>query len=509
MKDSSSKQIFCLIILLSITPFILFLGKNFLQTEFFTYEYFWAAFIYCLFFTLIATLIIYTNKKLLTVALFFAYFGFLQFYFSNMQNFLSTYIDSSSGYYILFFLLIVCLIAAKISNSLIFRKFIFILLFLNITISMLNLIPILGKSTYMYFKTTKNNGTSFSSSKNTELIKNPNIFYIVPDGLASPKILKEYTNISFENPINKLKKKGFSIPEHNYSSYNRTHLAFAALFKMAYPVTDVSPKFKDRKDFYPSIREKNPKLLKYLKDNNYKFLIVPSRWGGCPESREYRCIRPERNHKFNLFFENYALTVFFQNSLIKKISNVFNLFPHDDMDDSIKTTLNKMRINSDIWSEGGVFTFIHTMIPHKPYRNDDCSLTDKYKKVYSIEGYTTSVNCVFSRIQEITDHIINNYPNAAIIIQSDHGIHYKDPVKYPNKFDEISNLIIDYRLGNFTAVRSCKSDQAAKLNQVNIIKFIVECINDVAFTTQLENKSYFAAYENMHDYGKVFRVHKN
>ena len=55
----------------------------------------------------------------------------------------------------------------------------------------------------------------------------------------------------------------------------------------------------------------------------------------------------------------------------------------------------------------------------------------------------------------------------------------------------LQNSVIDERLGIFTAVRGCNSNQAAKLNQVNIVKYTIECLVSGTPTKQLENKSYF------------------
>ena len=74
----------------------------------------------------------------------------------------------------------------------------------------------------------------------------------------------------------------------------------------------------------------------------------------------------------------------------------------------------------------------------------------------------------------------------------------------------IYDSYIDHRLGAFTAVRGCNSNQAAKLNHVNIVKYIVECLVGGKLPRQLENKSYFAPYyETSVEYGKVFHVQKN
>ena len=105
MKISSSKQILLLISLLTVTPFILFLGKNFLFTEFFTLKYFWLLVIYSTFFIVVATFIIYFYKNFLIIVLFFAYFSFLQFYFHDMQEILRIYKNGSTGFYVLFFII--------------------------------------------------------------------------------------------------------------------------------------------------------------------------------------------------------------------------------------------------------------------------------------------------------------------------------------------------------------------------------------------------------------------
>ena len=63
MNVDSNKHIFSLIFTLSITPFILFLGKNFLQTEFFTIEYFQVVLLYCLLFLCAGTYFLFFFKK--------------------------------------------------------------------------------------------------------------------------------------------------------------------------------------------------------------------------------------------------------------------------------------------------------------------------------------------------------------------------------------------------------------------------------------------------------------
>ena len=501
MKNNSTKHFFLLIVALTITPFIIFLGKNSLQTDFFTAKYFWVTFFYCLLFICAAAGMLIFSKKSLVFVLFFAYFSFLQFYFYNIQQFFRIFKDGPTGYYVLSFIVLVSLIVAFISRSSIFRNFVLILLFLNVTLSVTNLIPAIGKSLQAVFKTANIIDNSPTTSSLT-LTKYPNIFYIVPDGLASPKILKDYADIDFKHSIKKFEEKGFTVPKHGYSSYNLTYLSLAALFKMDYPVTEKSLIYKDRKDFYPSIREKNPEILQYLKKNNYRFIIIPPRWGGCPKSKDYKCLRPIDNTYLSKFFGDYAISSMLEHSLIKKIYDKFGAL-FKDIDDTGKTALNHLKINPSYWSDNGSFTMIHMMTPHSPYREKNCSIINGFI-VSSKKEYRSSVYCAFNRIHELSDFIIKKYPNASIVVQADHGL----PKIYPKnkKFVEISNSFIDHRLGAFSAVRGCNSNQAAKLNQANIVKYIVECIVNGTQTKQLENKSFFGFYENQPEFGKVFRV---
>ena len=137
-----------------------------------------------------------------------------------------------------------------------------------------NLIPTTVGFLKISFKTTNIIDSSLNTKKNKS-VKYPNIFYIIPDELTSPKILKEYIEIDYKDSIKKFEEKGFNVQEHNYSSYNASYLTLAALFKMDYPMTENSPIYKDRSEFYPTIRRKNPELPLYLKRHGYKFIIAP------------------------------------------------------------------------------------------------------------------------------------------------------------------------------------------------------------------------------------------
>ena len=171
----------------------------------------------------------------------------------------------------------------------------------------------------------------------------------------------------------------------------------------------------------------------------------------------------------------------------------------------MKLKLNKMKSNPKIWAKGGVFTMVHMLMPHDPYREENCSITNRYTAP-SKEGYRSSVYCALSRIHKLSDIIIKNFPNASIVVQADHGVYPDNFTAKNSNFIQLPKLFIDYRMGAFNAVRGCNSKQAAKLNQSNIVKYIVECFVNGAPTNINENKSFYYWSHSDNDYGKFFSV---
>lgn len=506
--EFSNINTFLIIFLLTTTPFINFLGKNYLQIELFTSTYFFFSIFYTLFFLFTAAFILFISKTFFSyiLVLFLGYFSFLQFYFFDIRELILIFYNGPGlGYYPLAIILFASLFVALISRYSIFKNFIIIFLFLNIFVSA-------GKFFYS-INLKKNlditqidNSSSYIIEKSAKL---PNIFYIIPDTLASPKILKNYSNIDYKDTVKSLQDKGYYVSKHTYSSYSTTYLTLTALFSMSYPVTEKSNKYKNNLKFYPTIRDRNPELLKYLKKNKYDFTIVPPKFGDCPQSKEYRCLKPPGKNFILSIYQDYAVSELFNNSVIKKVLLVFRVYDRinvADIDNTIKTAMTHMKQNPQYWENDGVFTLIHMNIPHAPYREDNCSIINF--KVTDKEGYKSSVYCALNLIHEFSDFVIKKYPNAVIIIQGDHGRSHDSKATHKN-YKDISKSIIDQKLGIFSAVLGCDSKQAADLNQANIIKYVIQCLNDDIPEVKPINKSFMSFYSDEPEYGKVYLFKKN
>ena len=179
------------------------------------------------------------------------------------------------------------------------------------------------------------------------------------------------------------------------------------------------------------------------------------------------------------------------------------------MDDSISTEIEYMRTEPHIWSNGGIFTIVHTLLPHKPYMEDNYSIVRLDKHIFKKEKYSSSVLCALKRIEEITDFIIDNDPDAAIIVKNDHGVRLPGTeVESHELFDNIQKYFIDARMGNFNAAYGCGANRAVQNNQANIVKFVVECLNGTIMENKVNNQSFYGCYENHSLYGQVFEVKK-
>ena len=62
----------------------------------------------------------------------------------------------------------------------------------------------------------------------------PNIYYIILDGYANSKLLKETLNYDNKEFVNYLQNRGFTVIENSYSNYARTFLSLSSTLNMKY-----------------------------------------------------------------------------------------------------------------------------------------------------------------------------------------------------------------------------------------------------------------------------------
>jgi YidC/Oxa1 family membrane protein insertase len=366
----------------------------------------------------------------------------------------------------------------------------------------------------VYFRTTRNRikpSTSFETQlkSNEELINNndhyPDIYFLVLDGYANSKILKDKHNFDNSNFINSLEERDFYIAKDGRSNYMITFLSLAATLNMDYInylKEDVGVDSKDRS--LPSQMISDNKVEKYLKNKGYKTVNYRSGWGITDNMV---------NSDYNLSLNNNVLrefsTTFLQTTILAPFINIMAvknyrdnvLFPFD----------NIYKIEN---IKEPKFVFAHVVSPHPPYLFDengkslsnDIKLNNNWAEVEK-KYYLNQMKYVNKKIKALIDGILNKSSNAIIIIQSDHGSAFLGNKNWENPSDgfiqergKILNAILFNNDGKRKMYPTISSVNTFRVVFNNVFKDNFELLND---------STYFSTYEKPYNFINVTEIINN
>ena len=208
--------------------------------------------------------------------------------------------------------------------------------------------------------------------------------------------------------------------------------------------------------------------------------------------------------KLNNLISYDVLKVFLERSPIKQIylkiknlfltskSKIINIEYLHAENDAIGKFLKNIK-TYDLKNKPHLF-FIHNYAPHFPHiYNSDCSI--RWSGELSGIGYKKNYLCMLKRINEITNYINLNDPEAIVVIQADHSI-------MPNFFPELnleSTLFTQYDIFNLIKVnKECEKYISNKIDQPNAIRLALACATNQKVRL-LEKKSYRVYYEEEGD----------
>jgi len=344
----------------------------------------------------------------------------------------------------------------------------------------------------------------------------PNIYFIVLDGYASNSSL--LNNLGFDNTafIKQMELEGFQYQSKSYSSYSTTYLTLASIMLGNYPVTELSEKFLNRSEFYPSLlhAKQPPPLVSTAKNLGYEFKLFGNSWSG---NHGPHVLEPEPlsglPYYVDEFLANSPILKIF--SLINRNSKQLSEHPNDALR-RLMEHLNKKNASKENQKNAIVisdFFFVHHFQPHYPYIFDaDCNSRPYWNdnfKAWSESAkniYIEAIQCANKQIISFNKFIKQNDPSAVIVIQADHGSGFSgDPSISPSQWSQNS---VEERMGIISLAKvpsSCDNWLTDDLNSVNIIRFIFGCVTDTE-PKYIENNSYIAGYEDDSEYGKVFKT---
>ncbi len=250
----------------------------------------------------------------------------------------------------------------------------------------------------------------------------PDIYYVILDGYANSRTLREvvgYDNTSFEDF---LRNQGFFVVPDAYANYYQTNLSLPSSLNM----TLLEPS----KDFIIPLRSaSDTRLNQFLRKHGYRFVNPSKDWKNPNLSSD----DDESVGLGDFFRSDFALTLA-RFSMLDPIMNRMQWYS-ESVRREVLYVLKKFREAPDLDLGGPKFSFIYLLPPHPPYvfgpNGEDMGQVD-LGKAFDVRlsswdnhpAYINQVEFVNNQLMEIIPEILAKYPAddpPVIVIQGDHG----------------------------------------------------------------------------------------
>lgn len=342
----------------------------------------------------------------------------------------------------------------------------------------------------------------------------PDIYYLMPDGMANADALKEAFGFDGSNFLKSLGKQGFFVAANSRVNYPVTGRSLSSTLNMDYLAT-IREQIGLDVDNLPDIQKRminSSKVMTLLKAQGYKFITFSSGWSLTNYNQD-------ADIQFNGGYFDEFPRLFAKTTILKPFfeggSHFFTININKEQRKRVSYIFDKLsREVPDI--EGPKFIFAHIPMPHPPFVfdadgneiskkiGDFGDLTDAAIKNFDDLGYASAYfdQWVFTskKIDKTVKDIIANSKNPPIIIiQSDHGIYIPDPHNpkkldnYPDPDERASDIRLRMAVKNFIALYlpgKNKSILPTNMSPVNTFRLIFDQYFGTGYG-MLENKSHY------------------
>lgn len=313
-----------------------------------------------------------------------------------------------AGLYVSIIVLVICLVPRIKEQLSRFNWFLnisaLILMFLllaNIGMNEINKITLMRRTNNNYAEEKIDLHPEYIESKNY-----PDIYYIILDGYANSKTLKEILGYSNEGFLKRLAQKGFYVAINSTSNYASTSLSLTSSLNMKYICS--------KKDFPGSGEE--DEVVNYLSKKGYKIVDI---------SKEINMDKASDSSGF--------IIMLIKSTLIDAIAHRLNLY-EDFVRKEVLSCIDG--IENRVPISGPKYIFCRIPSPHPPYVfgqngesvnmlkpgvQGDIFLSSWDDK----KAYLDQLIFISKRTEKLVDVILKRSKSPPIIlIQSDHGPHF-------------------------------------------------------------------------------------
>ena len=245
------------------------------------------------------------------------------------------------------------------------------------------------------------------------LAEKPNVYHIILDEYTDNEILLKKFGYNNEKFLEFLNKNGFYMPDKSFSTFGSTPDELNLILNMDYPISSgwVSAAYQDLK---------TNKVMSTFSDQNYSVIETNSamRWKDFSDVDTHLC--------YDVDFIN---SEFLDQVLRKSIIRYFmEQHQTDTRRDIVRCTFNELS-EIALQSNGPTYVFAHLYVPHPPFifgPNGE-NVTPDHSEISGLQswenpqGYLNQLIYATSEISVVITNIVENDPNAIIILQGDTG----------------------------------------------------------------------------------------
>jgi hypothetical protein len=243
--------------------------------------------------------------------------------------------------------------------------------------------------------------------------EHPDVYYIIFDGYGRQDVLQHHYGWDNERFLGELEARGFFVARSSYANYPATHLSVGASLNLRYLDEELAAG-RPLTDYFELLKQSDVAVR--FRDRGYRYVLVPSIWGGTndsPIADDVLGISGEIGNEFQAGLLDLTVAGDLRSGIT--VGDV-----HLAAFDALETVADM---------EAPTFTFAHIVLPHPPYVLDRdgriiyraSSLRGTWFTQDDKRGYIEQVRFVNRRIVEILDRILDRSDDAIVIIQGDHG----------------------------------------------------------------------------------------
>mgnify|MGYP000227013869 CR=1 FL=1 len=258
---------------------------------------------------------------------------------------------------------------------------------------------------YQFVKKTDHNQSANKHEINQNVLKKPDILFVILDAYTSPESIKKYYGYNNDMFVHWLKKQGFFVVPDAKTAHTATPKCIQSVLNIA------ELNYAD----FPDDNFQSNMALKALNNS-----IVPN----ILKYHGYEIINLSFL-KINEFENYYSYDAYYQgvNDYIIRNSMIGFLRKQFVKSDIGLINMEIFKKISDISSSKRnypVFVYGHLMMPHPPYLFDRNGNRHE-KEVHPLRGYLEQYIYTTTLIYNTTKSILSNNTNLVFIIQGDHG----------------------------------------------------------------------------------------